>query len=396
MAFFKSLKETVSKRPRHVTTYWERYDVVPDWLKSEKWINERGFQVGGPAEAILKAKNCREIPLYSIHKAVQQKPGADLYFKGQYYRDVAHIPYYLQPLSYFETHGLFPQGAPVAKLLVNNQLFVDYYLIPSILNLSQRQSLQADWVLQFNGEIYSCAPEELPSSLKRKKQLEEAGLPIPKKAVAYWFTGNGFVPLYRLSQVVTPKPPLKVVSKVFESPSCSFELTPLKKGEWWSNPENYVLLDTQTTGISNHDEIIQLVVIGFNKETLYQQYFKPSVNSSKQAYEVHHIEDHFLQDKPLWKNCWAEIESLLKDKIILIQNATFKSKMIQQTCEKYQIQSDTKFQVKDTMPYFEQMVGVKSLKKVMMELEIEHDDSKLHDAIEDCVKIIESLNKTIN
>lgn len=391
----KKQSNSTKKRPRHFKNYCEGINEVPDWLKSEEWINKRGFKVGGEPWGMFITVRCQETLLYSLHEAIPHIPGADLHFKGHYFQELSHIPYYLQPLSYFQMHGLVPQGPAVAKLLVNDQFFVDYYLIPSILNISQRQSLQADWVSNFKGEIYSCDPANLPTHLKRKKQLEESKLPVPEKATAYLYDGAGFIPLYRPSEAIKPKPDLKVVSNIFESPSGSFEVTPLKKGEWWSNPKQYVMLDTETTGTTNQDEIIQLAIVNLDKEVVYKQYFKPSVKSSKGAYETHHISDAFLQDKPLWKDCWAEIEALLQDKIILIQNAKFDIEKIQQTCAKYHLQGTTVFQVKDTIPYFYQMVGVKGLKKVMTVLEIEHDDSKLHDAVEDCVKTIECLNRTL-
>ena len=362
--------------------YWERYDKIPPHYQTAEWIKARGFEPSSQAVAILRKKNCRTENLYNIHHATCKIPGADIFFEGKIYKEASKIPYYLQRLDYFEQHQLKPKTTPSAKLLVNNQFYVDYYEIPAILNASQRQSLNQNWLMNFKGDVYACPWDEIPSHLKQKKELEAMNLPIPEKKTAFLYTGKAFVPLYAL-----------------ETPSKNAELTfttsDLEKGEWLVRPENYIMLDTETTGLNAYDEIIQLALVNLKGEVIYQQYFKPSVPSSPEAYEVHKLSDEFLATQPRWSSCWPAIEALLKDKVILIQNASFDIKMFKQTCGKYHISSSQTFQVKDTLPYFRKTVGVGALKKVMTALNIKHDDSKLHDAVEDCLKTIEALNKTL-
>ena len=56
---------------------------------------------------------------------------------------------------------------------------------------------------------------------------------------------------------------------------------------------NYLILDTETTGLGNDDEVIQLSMID-NKYLKYKKYFFPKVLIKPAAMKVHGIEYKFL------------------------------------------------------------------------------------------------------
>ena len=381
--------------------YWEGYDEIPPYYQTTTWIRSRGFAASKHPVAFLKTKNCRMIKLYDIREATREIPGADIFFEGTFYKEESKIPFYFQRMEYFSQHQIVPPKAcPSAKLFVNQQFYVDYYQIPLTLNESQRKMItKYAWLAQFKGDVYACPKKDLPNHLKSKKELEVAGLDIPEHATAYWYTGTYCVALYALGEVVEVTE--QDDSSEITTNNSKKELSPvvfkkgfLVKGEWLKNPTQYLMLDTETTGLRATDEIIQLAVVNLKGERVYQQYFKPS-QPVGDSYKVHKLSDNFLSDKPSWAACWKEIESVLKGKTILIQNASFDVKMINQTCSRYGVGSKETFHYKDTMGYFRKMVKKGSLKDVMTILNIEHDDQKLHDAIEDCLKTIEALNKTL-
>lgn len=383
--------------------YWERYDQIPPYYQTEEWLRERGFSPSKRCVAFLKTKNCQTIKLYDIHYAKRNIAGADLFFKGKIYTDEKEIPFLLQPLTYFQKHQLTPKPYPSAKLLVNGQFYVDYYQIPMTLNGSQRQMIQKyPWLATFKGDVYACYKKELPSHLKTKKELESAQLPIPQTATAYWYQGNYCTALYQVSHAEDPSERDTMTSAnstgVSSLPkpgnALAFKKGFLVKGEWVKNPERYLMLDTETTGKGEDDEIIQLALLNLKGEVVYNQYFKPT-KSAMGAYHVHKISDEFLADKPRWTDCWAEIESILKDKVLLIQYAPFDTRLLNQTCSRYQLSSPYTFHYKDTVGYFRQTVKKGALKEVMAVLGIEYDETQLHNAVEDCLKTIEALNKTL-
>lgn len=64
--------------------------------------------------------------------------------------------------------------------------------------------------------------------------------------------------------------------------------------------DSYIVLDTETTGLSsNYDEILQLSIIDNDGNTLYNQYFKPQHCSEwKQAQAVNGISPEMVKDCP--------------------------------------------------------------------------------------------------
>lgn len=64
--------------------------------------------------------------------------------------------------------------------------------------------------------------------------------------------------------------------------------------------DNYIVLDTETTGLSSYyDEILQLSIIDNNGNTLYNQYFKPqNCTEWKQAQAVNGISPEMVKDCP--------------------------------------------------------------------------------------------------
>jgi len=99
----------------------------------------------------------------------------------------------------------------------------------------------------------------------------------------------------------------------------------------------YVLLDTETTGISKSDEVIELGIIDTDGNALYDGLFLPSVSINPKAEAVHGITLNDLIDAPLFKDEWQTIYNILKDKDILIYNAPFDVRMLNQTCLAYDL-----------------------------------------------------------
>lgn len=64
--------------------------------------------------------------------------------------------------------------------------------------------------------------------------------------------------------------------------------------------DNYIVLDTETTGLSSdYDEILQLSIIDNNGNTLYNQYFKPQHCSEwEQAQAINGISPEMVKNCP--------------------------------------------------------------------------------------------------
>lgn len=99
----------------------------------------------------------------------------------------------------------------------------------------------------------------------------------------------------------------------------------------------YVFLDTETTGTSAFDEIVNLGISDENASSLYNEFFKPPLLIKKDASEVSGITNDMVENKPLFKNEWNKIYTILENKKFVAYNADFDARMIQQTAQNHQI-----------------------------------------------------------
>lgn len=96
--------------------------------------------------------------------------------------------------------------------------------------------------------------------------------------------------------------------------------------------KNFVILDTETTGLDSDDEICQIAIINSKGETLLDSLVKPNVLVSPKASEIHGITNDMLEHAADWKTLFPEIRSHIENNIIVIYNADFDLRMLHQTC----------------------------------------------------------------
>jgi DNA polymerase-3 subunit epsilon len=101
--------------------------------------------------------------------------------------------------------------------------------------------------------------------------------------------------------------------------------------------EPLVVLDTETTGLGQRDQIVQVAVIDGTGEPLLLRLVKPTVPISPDASRVHRITADTVRDAPAFPQVYAELAAALKDRAIIAYNAQFDRKMLNQTCAAYQL-----------------------------------------------------------
>ena len=103
----------------------------------------------------------------------------------------------------------------------------------------------------------------------------------------------------------------------------------------FENKNKYVILDTETTGLGKTDVIIELALIDLDGTILFNSRIQPTKKKriSKESTAIHGITIKDLQGMPYFSEVVEEIYNLLKDKTVLIYNAEFDERMIDQTTE---------------------------------------------------------------
>ena len=102
-----------------------------------------------------------------------------------------------------------------------------------------------------------------------------------------------------------------------------------------SNP---VYLDTETTGLGQKDEIVEIAVVDNQGNTLIDSFVKPSRPIPADASNIHGITDEMVQKAPAWPILWTtQIKPILNNRIIVAYNSDFDKGMIEQANLRYQI-----------------------------------------------------------
>lgn len=134
------------------------------------------------------------------------------------------------------------------------------------------------------------------------------------------------------------KPQKQTKEKKKDTPTDGFK--PLKgptpfdeklKYKYLGIDDDFVILDTETTGLDPDDEIVELSVVSSSGEELYHSYFYPSKEVTKGAMMVNHLSKRKLQGNPLFYTEWEKIKAAIGTKKIMGHNIEFDKRLIEQT-----------------------------------------------------------------
>lgn len=97
--------------------------------------------------------------------------------------------------------------------------------------------------------------------------------------------------------------------------------------------QNYVILDTETTGIYD-GEIIEIAIVDHNGKTLMDQRIKPAGNIPQESSDVHGIYLEDVINCPHFEDVVVQIKGHLAGKDVIVYNAVYDRKMLHKSAEK--------------------------------------------------------------
>lgn len=97
------------------------------------------------------------------------------------------------------------------------------------------------------------------------------------------------------------------------------------------------ILDTETTGLGDAAEIVEIAIIRADGTILMNRLVKPSRPIPAPATAIHGITDADVKDAPTWPDIWPEVKTLISDRTVIAYNASFDQDMIKQSCCAYPI-----------------------------------------------------------
>lgn len=118
-------------------------------------------------------------------------------------------------------------------------------------------------------------------------------------------------------------------------PAQAFLLAPAPPAERWREVAagSFWAFDTETTGLSREDRVIELALVEFaggapTGQRIVRR-FNPEGSWSMEAQRVHGIPLRDLEHEPLWRDKAAGLASWLKGRVLVAHNAAFDRRMLE-------------------------------------------------------------------
>jgi DNA polymerase-3 subunit epsilon len=100
---------------------------------------------------------------------------------------------------------------------------------------------------------------------------------------------------------------------------------------------NPLYLDTETTGLRSSDEIVEISVIDDAGAAIFEALVKPSKPIPADATLVHGIRNADVQNARSWPVIWIQVREVLRDRMVVMYNAEFDLRMMQQSYTLYKL-----------------------------------------------------------
>jgi DNA polymerase-3 subunit epsilon len=92
-----------------------------------------------------------------------------------------------------------------------------------------------------------------------------------------------------------------------------------------------VYLDTETTGMKDNDQVIEIAVLDHDGSKMVDSLVKPLQPIPSDATRIHGITNRDVAGAPAWAEVWAQVEHAIQGRRVGIYNKEFDLRIIQQT-----------------------------------------------------------------
>ena len=94
---------------------------------------------------------------------------------------------------------------------------------------------------------------------------------------------------------------------------------------------NDVIIDTETTGLTEDDEIIEIAIINMRGEVLLNTLVKPTRNIPADVINIHHVTNEMVASAPSWAEIYPQVMEIIGNRKWHPWNSKFDARLIIQT-----------------------------------------------------------------
>ncbi len=118
-----------------------------------------------------------------------------------------------------------------------------------------------------------------------------------------------------------------------------------------------VYLDTETTGLHETAEIVEIAIIDDEGNAIFESYVRPTQSIPPDAIRIHRITDDMVKKAPLWPTIWPEIRSILTENHSAIYNADYDLRVMRSSLKHYNLSWINQFQTSCIMKLYAMFRG---------------------------------------
>lgn len=113
-------------------------------------------------------------------------------------------------------------------------------------------------------------------------------------------------------------------------------LAAMKVFQGWIQDPDLLVLDTETTGLTDNDEVIELAVVHYHSRvTAFHSLIRPTAPIAEEASKKHGLTLELLQHAPTLTEVWDAIRSVLHGKQVAAFNSNFDRDALDRSAKKY-------------------------------------------------------------
>lgn len=103
---------------------------------------------------------------------------------------------------------------------------------------------------------------------------------------------------------------------------------------------DYLILDTETTGLYDEAEIVSIAIIDSQGKALLNTLVQPRYPIPANATAIHGITDEMVASAPLWDAVWNDVVELLDGKHVIVYNVAYDVQLLYQSSELCDVDAD--------------------------------------------------------
>lgn len=218
---------------------------------------------------------------------------------------------------------------------------------------------------------------EAPTHLRTRTELKQERLKpaLNQGAAGFYWQGHGYVALYNPAEAAPMRPrrelspaqaaALSIGRTLVGTAMCASCATRTDKlaldragrchdcvarheREQWEDEKRAVcsyaaglltqsplFFDTETTGLDEHSEIIEIAVLDHEGAVLLNTLVKPTQPIQPESTAINGITEHDVANAPAWMDVREHVARLLAGRIVVAHHAEFDKRMLRQTSDRY-------------------------------------------------------------